>query len=140
MYTPPSLRAANAYKNVGVQSSVDGATPHQLVALLFEGLQQAVQAAGSALQRGDVAVKGAQIMRAVRFLEEGLKGGLDAERGGELAERLRSLYDYCIERLTVANLRNDGALLAEVAALIAPVAEGWKEIGRQPRPAVGHPA
>ncbi len=140
MYTPPSLRAANAYKNVGVQSSVDGATPHQLVVLLFEGLQQAVQAAGSALRRGDVAVKGAQIMRAVRFLEEGLKGGLDAERGGELAERLRSLYDYCIERLTLANLRNDGALLAEVASLIAPVAEGWKEIGRQPQRAVGQAA
>ncbi|AMM26753.1 flagellar export chaperone FliS [Variovorax sp. PAMC 28711] len=140
MYTPPSLRAANAYKNVGVQSSVDGATPHQLVVLLFEGLQQAVQAASGALQRGDVAVKCAQIMRAVRFLEEGLKGGLDVERGGELAERLRSLYDYCIERLTLANLRNDGALLAEVADLIAPVAEGWKAIGRQPHPAVGQPA
>ena len=140
MYTPPSLRAANAYKSIGVQSSVDGADPHQLVALLFDGLQQAVQAARGALQRGDVAAKGAQIMRAVRFLEEGLKGGLDAERGGELAERLRSLYDYCIERLTLANLRNDGELLVEVAALIAPVAQGWKEIGRQPRSAAGQPA
>ena len=78
MYTPPSLRAANAYKSVGVQSSVDGASPHQLVTLLFEGLQQSVQAARGALQRGDVAVKCAQIMRAVRFLEEGLKAGLDA--------------------------------------------------------------
>ncbi|RZI75158.1 MAG: flagellar export chaperone FliS [Variovorax sp.] len=140
MYTPPSLRAANAYKSVGVQSSVDGADPHQLVALLFEGLEQSVLAARGALQRGDVAVKGAQITRAVRFLEEGLKGGLDAQRGGELAERLRSLYDYCIERLTLANLRNDGDLLAEVASLIAPVAQGWKEIGRQPRNAAGQPA
>ncbi|RYY91397.1 MAG: flagellar export chaperone FliS [Comamonadaceae bacterium] len=135
MYTPPSLRAANAYKSVGVQSSVDGATPHQLVALLFDGLQQAVQAAAGALQRGDVATKGAQILRAVRFLEEGLKGGLDVERGGALAEQLRSLYDYCIERLTLANLRNDGTLLIEVAALIAPVAQGWKEIGGQPQAA-----
>lgn len=140
MYTPPSLRAANAYKSVGVQSSVDGADPHQLVALLFEGLEQSVLAARGALQRGDVAVKGAQITRAVRFLEEGLKGGLDPQRGGELAERLRSLYDYCIERLTLANLRNDGDLLAEVASLIAPVAQGWKEIGRQPRNAAGQPA
>lgn len=139
MYTPPSLRAANAYKSVGVQSSVDGASPHQLVALLFDGLQQAVQAAAGALQRGDVSGKGVQILRAVRFLEEGLKGGLDAERGGALAEQLRSLYDYCIERLTLANLRNDAALLVEVAALIAPVAQGWKEIGRQPH-AAGQPA
>jgi flagellar protein FliS len=137
MYTPPSLRAAMAYKNVGAQSSVEFASPHQLIDLLFDGLLVALASARGALQRGDVAAKGVQIMRAVRLLNEGLKAGLDKERGGALAERLASLYDYCIERLTLANVRNDGEMLAEVAALIAPVAQGWKEIGR---PSVGQPA
>lgn len=137
MYTPPSLRAAMAYKNVGVQSSVEFASPHQLIDLLFDGLVVALASARGALQRGDVAAKGVQIVRAVRLLNEGLKAGLDKERGGALAERLASLYDYCIERLTLANARNDGEMLAEVAALIAPVAQGWKEIGR---PSVGQPA
>ena len=137
MYTPPSLRAAMAYKNVGVQSSVEFASPHQLIDLLFDGLVVALASARGALQRGDVSAKGVQIMRAVRLLNEGLKAGLDNERGGALAERLASLYDYCIERLTLANVRNDGEMLAEVAALIAPVAQGWKEIGR---PSVGQPA
>jgi len=126
-----------AYKNVGVQSSVEFASPHQLIDLLFDGLVVALASARGALQRGDVAAKGIQIMRAVRLLDEGLKAGLDNERGGALAERLASLYDYCIERLTLANVRNDGEMLAEVAALIAPVAQGWKEIGR---PSVGQPA
>jgi flagellar protein FliS len=137
MYTPPSLRAAMAYKNVGAQSSVEFASPHQLIDLLFDGLVVALASARGALQRGDVSAKGVQIMRAVRLLNEGLKAGLDKERGGALAERLASLYDYCIERLTLANVRNDGEMLAEVAALIAPVAQGWKEIGR---PSVGQPA
>lgn len=137
MYTPPSLRAAMAYKNVGVHSSVEFASPHQLIDLLFDGLVAAIASARGALQRGDVSAKGAQIMRAVRLLNEGLKAGLDNERGGALAERLASLYDYCIERLTLANVRNDGEMLAEVAALIAPVAQGWKEIGR---PSVGQSA
>ena len=137
MYTPPSLRAAMAYKNVGVQSSVEFASPHQLIDLLFDGLVVALASARGALQRGDVAAKGIQIMRAVRLLDEGLKAGLDNERGGALAERLASLYDYCTERLTLANVRNDGEMLAEVAALIAPVAQGWKEIGRL---SVGQPA
>ncbi|RZL41368.1 MAG: flagellar export chaperone FliS [Variovorax sp.] len=131
MYTPPSLRAASAYKTVGAQSSVDGADAHQLIVLLFDGLLQAVNAARGALSRGDVATKGTQIQRAVRFLEEGLKGGLDDKRGGELAQRLRALYDYCIQRLTQGNARNDVGALAEVVALITPVAEGWKEMGRQ---------
>ena len=131
MYTPPSLRAASAYKTVGAQSSVDGADAHQLIVLLFDGLLQAVNAARGALSRGDVATKGTQIQRAVRFLEEGLKGGLDEQRGGELARRLRALYDYCIQRLTQGNARNDANALAEVVALITPVADGWKEMGRQ---------
>jgi flagellar protein FliS len=130
MYTPPGLRAASAYKTVGAQSSVDGADAHQLITLVFDGLMQAVNAARGALSRGDVAQKGVQIQRAVRFLEEGLKGGLDDARGGELAARLRALYDYCIRRLTHANARNDADALAEVAALIAPVADGWRDMGR----------
>ncbi|CAN5707981.1 flagellar export chaperone FliS [soil metagenome] len=137
MYTPPSLRAAMAYKSVGAQSSVEFASPHQLIDLLFDALVAALASARGALQRGDVSAKGVQILRAVRLLNEGLKAGLDRERGGALAERLASLYDYCIERLTLANLRNDGEILVEVAALIAPVAQGWKEIGR---PNVGQSA
>ena len=130
MYTSPSLRAASAYRTVGAESSVNGASPHQLINLLFDGLLQSLNAARGAMARGDVAAKGSEIQKAVRILEEGLKGGLDDARGGELAGRLRALYNYCIDRLTAANLRNDGEAVAEVAALIAPVAQGWKEIGR----------
>ncbi len=130
MYTPPSLRAASAYNTVGAQSGVAGADPHQLINMVFDGLLQAVNAARGALSRGDVAGKGAQIQRAVRLLEEGLKGGLDDARGGDLAAKLRALYDYCLNRLTYANLRNDGDALAEVVALITPVADGWKQMGR----------
>lgn len=129
MYTSPSFRAAQAYKRVGAESGVDGASAHQLIVLLFDALQQSLNQARGALDRGDVAIKGASIQRAVRILEEGLKAGLDPVRGGDLAQRLRALYDYCIERLTVANLRNDAPALNEVAALVAPVAQGWKDIG-----------
>ena len=137
MFNSVSARAANAYRRVGIETTVDGASPHRLISLLFDSLTQAIAGAQGALARGDQPTKGAQIGRAVRLLEEGLKAGLDDDRGGELAGRLRALYDYCIARLTLANLRSDSAALAEVAALIAPVAQGWNEIGpgvaRQPR-------
>ncbi|QKV54499.1 flagellar export chaperone FliS [Comamonas antarctica] len=130
MYTPVSSRAANAYRQVGVQSGIDGATPHQLVQMLFDGLQQSLHAARGALQRGETENKGVHIGKAVRILEEGLKGGLNPVQGGELAANLGTLYDYCIARLTLANLRSDLALVEEVVALIEPVAQGWKEMGQ----------
>jgi len=67
----------------------------------------------------------------VRILEEGLKAGLNPAEGGELAQNLRALYDYCVKRLTEANLRNDDAAVAEVVALIEPLAQSWKDIRGQ---------
>lgn len=130
MYTAPHARAANAYRKVSVDTNIDAASPHQLIVLLFDGLRQSLASAEAAMLRGDIATKGLQIGRSVRFLEEGLKAGLDDRNGGELAERLRGLYDWCIARLTLANLRNDAKLVAEVAGLVATVAQGWREIGR----------
>lgn len=128
MFTPVSMRSANSYKTVGLETSVMGSNPHQLVGLLFDALQQSLAAAKSSILSGDISTKGRSISRAVRILEEGLKAGLDIERGGDLAANLRSLYDFCIFRITEANLRNDAAMIDEVIRLIHPVADGWNQI------------
>ena len=139
MFTPVSMRSANSYRNVQLETSVSEASPHQLVSLLFDGLLQSLAAAKGAMLNANIPAKGSSIGRAVRILEEGLKAGLDTERGGELAANLRSLYEFCIVRITEANLRNDTAIIDEVIQLIRPVAEGWNEIrgevGQQSRPA-----
>lgn len=82
MYTPVSSRAASVYRQVGVQSSVDGASPHQLIQMLFDGLMQSLNAARGSMQRGDVEEKGRHLGKAVRIIEEGLKGGLNPAQGG----------------------------------------------------------
>ena len=128
MYIPVSSRAASAYRQVGVQSGVDGASPHMLIKMLFDGLTQSLNAARGALERGDIAEKGRQIGKAVRILEEGLKAGLNPAQGGDIADNLAALYDYCVSRLTLANVRNDAALVEEVVRLVAPVAQGWNEM------------
>jgi flagellar protein FliS len=128
MFTSASSRAAAAYKRVATDTSVQGADPHQLVTMLFDALLQSLARARGALESGDIAAKGMAIGKAVRILEEGLKAGLNMGQGGDLAQNLRGMYDYSIMRLTQANLRNDAAALAEVVALIEPVADSWKQI------------
>ena len=85
MFTPVSMRSANTYRTIGVETAITGASPHQLVGLLFDGLQQSLSAAKAAILSGDIPAKGRSISRAVRILEEGLKAALDAQKGGELA-------------------------------------------------------
>jgi flagellar protein FliS len=128
MFTPVNMRSANAYRNVGVETAVTGADSHQLVAMLYEALLLSLGKAKFALQNQDIAGRGEAIGRAVRLIEEGLKAGLDEERGGELARNLRALYDYCTVRLTEANLRADMAALEEVEGLLRPMAEAWGQI------------
>jgi flagellar protein FliS len=131
MFTAVSMRSFNAYKTIGLETSVTGASPHHLVSLLFDALHQSLAAAKAAIMSGNIATKGQSISRAVRIMEEGLKAGLDAKRGGDLAENLRTLYDYCILKTTEANLRNDATLIDEVIRLIRPVSDGWSQIRGQ---------
>jgi flagellar protein FliS len=138
MFTSVNSRAASAYKRVSAETSVQGADPHQLVGLLFDALLQSIAQARGAIARNEVLPKGAAIGKAVRILEEGLKAGLNLREGGEIATNLRQLYDYSILRLTQANLRNDEKALEEVARLIEPVAESWKQI-KGPGPAYLQP-
>lgn len=128
MFTSVNSRAAAAYKRVAADTDVQGADPHQLVSILFDALLLSLQQAQGALKSVDIAAKGTALNKAVRLLEEGLKAGLNMEKGGQLAQNLRGMYDYCIVRLTQANLRNDAAALVEVIGLIQPVADSWKEI------------
>ena len=129
MFTQIGTRSASAYKKVDVETSVGQASPHDLVNMLFDGLLLALGSARAALKRDDIKGKCQQIVVAVRILEEGLQCSLNLEQGGQLAANLNGLYGYCVVRLTQANARNDDAALAEVQALMEPVAASWKDIG-----------
>ena len=131
MFSPVSARATSAYRQVGVQSMVDGASPHHLIKMLFDGLMVSVNGARGAIERGDVGEKIRHIGKAVRILQEGLLSALDRERGGEVANNLAVLYEYCVGRLTLANARNDVQLVEEVAGLMKTVAQGWSDMDAQ---------
>lgn len=127
----PMAAASSLYREVGVASALGGASPHRLVAMLFDGLLESIAQARGALAAGDVARKGSEIGRAVRIVDEGLKGALNASGGGALAADLDELYRYVSLRLTQANLRNDDAALRECQALVQPLADAWTAIAPQ---------
>ena len=122
---------ANAYARVGVETSVNAASAHKLIELLFDGFMDAIVLARGAMRAKQIETKGKAIGRAGRIVEEGLKAGLNLEAGGRLAADLDSLYAYVGLRLLQANLRNDEAALDECVRLIAPLRDAWIAIGPQ---------
>lgn len=125
MYTASGTKA---YAQVGVESAVMSASPHQLIEMLFDGANSALVRARLFMQQGDTVAKGEAISKAINIIDNGLKAGLDLEQGGEIATNLTSLYEYMTRRLLHANLRNDSQAIEEVEGLLSNIAEAWKQI------------
>jgi len=124
--------ALRAYRQVDTLRALESATPHRLVLMLMEGAERSIACARGHLLRSEPGPKGAQIGRAITLIE-GLRGGLDREQGGAIADNLDALYLYLQERLLVANLESRAEVLDEVADLLRPIRSAWEAIA--PRPA-----
>lgn len=126
MYAKSGIQA---YAQVGVESAVLSANPHQLVVLLFEGAISTIKKAGILIEQGDIPAKGQAITKAINIISNGLRAGLNHEAGGDIAANLDDLYEYMTRKLLHANLHNDMAAIAEVESLLVNISDAWKEIG-----------
>ena len=119
--------AMKQYQQVSVHSGVLGASPHRLVQMLMEGALEKIALAKAHMVNNNIASKGENISKAIAIVG-GLQSSLNTDAGGEIAENLGNLYDYMTNRLVIANLHNDEAILDEVAGLIVEIKMGWDGI------------
>jgi flagellar secretion chaperone FliS len=129
-----SQRGAAQYRAVRSHGLVADASPSRLVQIMFEHILSELAAAQGCMERikdnlplGEVVAKGKSLGKAIRLINE-LNGTLDMERGGQIAENLRALYLYMLERLTLANVTNDGRIVGEAASLVRKIKDGWDRI------------
>jgi flagellar protein FliS len=125
---------AAQYRAVRRHGLVADASPTRLVQIMFEHVLSYLATASGCMQRiqdnrplNDVIAKGNAMSKAIALIGQ-LNGTLDMERGGQIAENLRALYEYMLNRLTLANATNDTSLLAEVSGLVAKIKSGWDQI------------
>jgi flagellar protein FliS len=119
-----------AYSAVGIESSLNAANPHKLIAMLYQGALLAISNAKNGMLRKDIPAKCKAISHAIRIIDEGLKASLDKSVGGELAQDLDALYGYMCFRLVNANLKNDIESLDEVERLLNEIKGAWDSIGQ----------
>ena len=123
--------SVTAYRDVNASTAVEGASPHKLVSLLYQSVASEIAAARGAIARRDIGEKGRAISHAVRIIEEGLAAPLDVVGGGAVALNLRDVYQYLVQRMTLANVKTDDALLGECANLVEILRQGWDAIASQ---------
>lgn len=125
-----SVRGAAAYKKVGNQSGAEFASPHKLITMLLDGALEKMVIAKSFMERGDIQGKSEHISWAIRIIG-GLQASLNAEKGGEVAETLGTLYTFVVGHLTQANVTNDASKIDECIVVVRNIKEGWDGISEE---------
>ncbi|EOX4457707.1 flagellar export chaperone FliS [Vibrio diabolicus] len=120
----------DSYQQVDLDAQAAAANPHQLVIMLIDGLLDEVERIRGHLAANRLAEKGSGINKCMNILI-GLTSALDDENGGEIAENLRQLYDFCQVELYYASVQNDANRLVNVERVMGNIREGWMNFGQQ---------
>ncbi|MGR5236469.1 flagellar export chaperone FliS [Vibrio alfacsensis] len=118
----------DSYQQVDLNAQAAAASPHQLVVMLIDGLLNEVERARGHMAASRLAQKGASINKCMNILV-GLDSALDMENGGEVAENLHQLYDFCQMELFSASVHNDLDKLTNVERVMGNIREGWVGFG-----------
>jgi flagellar secretion chaperone FliS len=123
-----------AYRSVSAHGAIADADPHALVLTVLDATLARLSTARACIEHKETRRKAGLLHSAVILVAE-LRGSLDLDRGGQLAQNLSDLYEYMSRRLIHANLNDDVAAVTEVASLLGEIREAWAAIGPQVRPA-----
>lgn len=110
----------NQYK----ESNVMTASPENLTLMLYNGALKFIGQAQIYIDQKNIPKAHEAIIRTQAIIQE-LNITLDTQY--EIAQQLRSLYTYILERLVDANIRKDKAILEEVAGMVKELRDAWKE-------------
>lgn len=123
-----------SYKTVATQT----AAPGNLVLMLYDGALQFLERAVDAFTKEDPIEHNSgvnnNILRAQSIINE-LNHSLDMDAGGDLADKLRALYNYFDDRLQEGNIHKQQEPVDEVINRLSVIRDAWREMldqGRQP--------
>lgn len=117
----------NSYKS----STVNTATPGQLVLMLFDGALKFMTMAEAGMQMQDFRqrneVVNNNLIKAQNILSE-LQSSLDLKVPGDFAKTMFALYDFMIRQLQEANIQKTSAPIAIVKTQLKSIRDAWEEM------------
>ena len=122
--------AAKQYQRLDTEGNIENASPHRLIQLMMARALTKIGVARGHMQRGEVADKGSSIGDAIDIIN-GLQASLNHKADERMSANFDALYAYMMRRLLEANIKNDTAMLDEVAGLLQELKEAWDAIADQ---------
>lgn len=119
-------KQAARYREMEVMS----ATPGQLVVLLYDHLLVSLRRARMAIEAGEIERR-LELLDRSRAVVGELLSTLDFEQGGDLANRLRSLYSFLYCELLDQSTRPDTARLDRLTRIVDELRDAWATVATQ---------
>ena len=116
-------RYHDQYRKNQISTSSQG----RLILMMYEGAIKFTSLAVDSMAKGDVANQGKYIQKAHDIVNE-LSLALDFKKGGDVAPRLESLYQFALSQLTLANIKSDKKPLQAVLNILTPLLEAWAQL------------
>jgi flagellar secretion chaperone FliS len=114
---------ASLYREV----SARGNHPVGLVGKLYDAILEDFRRAMNAVAAGDIQRRTGSLNHALKIIAE-LQSVLDFERGGEVARRLKGLYEVTRPLIVEANLRSDSRHIQRLVDLYVPMRQAWRQV------------
>lgn len=114
----------NQYQKTSLETGMENATPHKLIAMLYDGVIENIALAKGAMQRKDIPLKAEKLNKAVLIIGS-LRSNLDMDNGKEVSENFDGLYSYINRKLLEASSKNDIDALDEVTELVKEIRHTW---------------
>lgn len=111
------------------ETALRGATPIELVVVLYDLAIEDMRRALLAMQQNDIETRSRQIGHALFVLQQ-LQGTLDFERGGSAARQFEQFYNLVRAKLLEAQIRNSPDLVREQMRFFSEVRDCWVEAKR----------
>jgi flagellar protein FliS len=130
MYGNPAGARAR-YHTIDVGSQLDAASPHRLIAILYEELLKQFDTMIAGLRAGSTANRPGMPERRSRAntILMGLEASLDHGQGGDLSQGLAAIYREARRMLGEGMTANDPERVIEARDMIAEIADAWAAIG-----------
>lgn len=107
------------------ETKISTATPEALVLILYDGCIKFAGKAFAALESGDVQASHNALVRCQKIIEE-LDSSLEMS-AGDIANNLKSLYEFVNERLIDSNRNKDPKPLEEALQVVRSMRAMWAE-------------
>lgn len=120
--------ARESYSNIDITTRIQDASPHRLVAILYEELLRSLDAMTAAIARGEQQAAGNCQSRALSILH-GLRASLDMDKGGEVALNLDAIYGEASRLVVHAGRECDATGVKTVRDMIGEIGSAWAVIG-----------